>query len=262
MNALTATLLALLAGSNASAMDLEGQDEFSDPDVVAEVKKAEQSNLENAMAKGMEGAAVDAENIIILMLSARADLRAAARDLRGLPDLEEGPLSGGTVSAATVAQSFLETAVALDARMTEFRKRAATLKLEPKKLDLDKALTQRQGYRARDREGDLAKNRKFLSEAAKDIQGIRLEDERLAAVQSAEVYLTDLRSVEGRLRGLLAKLQAGSKEKPDFAAAAKRLEPRIAAVTKDASDLKLERDLLETSLLLAQHDDAAFDQGK
>ena len=100
MNALTATLLALLAGSNASAMDLEGQDEFSDPDVVAEVKKAEQSNLENAMAKGMEGAAVDAENIIILMLSARADLRAAARDLRGLPDLEEGPLSGGTVSAS------------------------------------------------------------------------------------------------------------------------------------------------------------------
>ena len=58
---LAAALLSASAGTAAYALDFDGMDGISDPDMVKEMNKADESNLDNAMSQGRDPEALDKE---------------------------------------------------------------------------------------------------------------------------------------------------------------------------------------------------------
>ncbi|MFH1725915.1 MAG: hypothetical protein ABII00_15000 [Elusimicrobiota bacterium] len=254
--ALSMTLIVAAAVPAARAVDLGVQDQISDPDMLSEVQKVQEDNLDNALSRGRKDAEQSAGHLATLMAAAEAGIREALVELRAaVPETAE-PEPGSLEEAA---DDLLLSAQMLEAKARDFRQRASTASLRLPTADPEALMGLRAGYRDRDRERDLRRARLYLKKARKKTGSVQLDEEQIAVASASQSFLGEFTNAHLVLKEMGKKLWVKRKERDGFGEAARRIEARTKRMEDDIAALSTESRLLEISFALMRHDEEAFD---
>lgn len=252
--------LALILTSSAVSVhsELETRSEISDPDMLKAMRDAIDSNLSNAMSKSTDDMSASGHHIAALMLASEAGVRAAVVDLRALFGSTRSPRQGSVEEASDDLHLASQM---LAQKAKSFRRRAKAMSLKLPKADAKSLITKRAGYPSKDRARDLRKARMMLKKAVKKTGAVELSEIQADLTASASSFLGELRNAVKLLTHIQKKIRKQRKTRPELSVAIKRIDAYVKRSSRDADDLATESQLLETSLLMIQHDEEAFDQG-
>ena len=256
MKLILAILFAVSAVPAGAEIDVETK--ISDPDMLKAMSDAKESNLSNAMSKSIDDTAVSANHLAALMLASEAGVRASVVDLSALFGKTNSPKPGSIEEAADDLHLASQM---LSQKAKTFRKRAKAASLKLPKADPKTLIMQRGSYPSRDRNRDLRKARAMLKKAVKKTGAVELEKTHANLSDSAQSFLGELRSAKEILIRIRKGIRKLRKSRPELSVANKRVDAYVERTVRDTKDLAIETQLLETSLLMMRHDEAAFDQG-
>ncbi len=241
-----------------AAEELDQRTEITDPDMIKAMRDAKDSNLSNAMARSIDDTTESANHLAALMLASEAGLRAAVVDLQRLFGGSKSP-QAGSVEELTDDLHLASQMIAQKAK--SFRKRAKTASLKLPKADPKVLIPKRAGYPGKDRRKDLRKAQSMLKKAVAKTGPVKLEKTHEALSRSAQSFQGELRSASDILVRIQKRIRKQQNSRPELSVATKRIDAYVKRTTQDTADLTIESKLLETSLLMIRHDEAAFDQG-
>lgn len=253
--ALLALALAVLRSPEGAAADdlgLEGRDEYSEPEMLSELKRADLGNLDNALFKSRQLAQEVAENLRVIMSAAGSTLRSVEEELsRSAGEAPDDRLRKELEELRSSAES-LEPEVGRFLRLLP----AAGLKAPPERAD---ALARWTSYRRKERQDDLKRSEAYLAAAkaryAKD--GGRLSEDDRALLEALRVWRRLLQQANQQSLALWRRVRQAS---PGPAAElAKTLLPRL---QEQAKDFQTEERFIAVALELKRCDDAAFEAGE
>lgn len=242
---MTPWLLALTLALPASAegLDLEGRDEYSEPELLSELKGADLGNLDNALFKSKDLAQAVAENLRVIMAAVGSTLRSVENELSPLAGEEIEELRSSSESLGPELERFLSLLPAVG------------LKVPAAKPD---ALVRWTSYRRRERQEDLKRSEAYLkaAKARYGKKGGRLAEDDRALLDALRVYRGRLQQANQQSLALWRRL---AKASPGPAAKlAKTWLPRL---QEQAKDFQTEERFIAVALELKRCDDAAFEAG-
>jgi hypothetical protein len=255
---LTKHLAILLIACIAAAMDLGGKDQISDPDLVAEMKKAGEANLENAMSRGRKEALEGVEHMRVLMLGSRGVVQGALTDIRGVIERKSAARAGTLEDSA---EQLRLSDQLLGEKTRNVLGRARIADLPPATRTVEDLQSARARYSHDDRAGDLKAIYKYVKQGRKKYKqpkGVLLTEAQDALLSAASAFGQELQTAEKRLKGLRYQLKKKHR-KLGASAYVERLDARLRQLKNDGKAFHTERLLLEHNIRLMVLDEIAFD---
>lgn len=244
----------LLCCGWAGAMDLDGMDTISDPDMLQEVQQAQEKNLEAALARGGKNAMAASENIRALIYNARGLVEETLAALKVVLEKTSNPANDSLEDYAEQLDLSGEM-LAVKGAEFELRSREAGLRLSV--IEAEALLRRRASYRARDRKSDLKVSAKFLKKAKKRAsEKVKLDEAQEDLLAAVRVCVTELRNAHVLVKRSVKNLRRRRKGGEGLE---HRLQAYEESLDKDLTDLALETRLLENGLLMVRHDEEAWD---
>ncbi|MFA5138946.1 MAG: hypothetical protein WC728_06905 [Elusimicrobiota bacterium] len=239
----------LLPPSAWSAQTAEDE-EFKSQEMLQEMRSAQRSNLERAMANGVKDAKAAAANVLALADAGRISAKGAAAELapalkRAAADPED--LNEG-LEDLSLSADLLET------KAEAFREKADAAELETADLEGESLARRKAAYRVLDRRGDHRLADKYFEEALRKHkrQPPPLDEAQTAALAAAGDIVSEMKSAQSRLQMLLGALDPKGP-------AAKKASKRLAKLSQDVQLVEMETQLMEFGLKMAKYDEESFE---